>query len=108
MERKHFYKSIEELLREWPIFNYTKEELEKIAQLSKERNEELTIRIWGREYATFHPDGGIDPFEHEEIEEDGTLKMPPENDKGIIYEFRLVEEEGILQIQKKVKMKIKL
>ena len=108
MTEHHYYNSVDQLFNDWPIFDYTKEELQKIVQLSKERNEKLTIRIYGREYATFHPDGGIDPFEVDEIKKDGNLKMPPRHDKGVIYEFQFVRKGNFLFQKRKVKMRIKI
>ncbi|MFQ6021072.1 MAG: hypothetical protein ACE5J4_03625 [Candidatus Aenigmatarchaeota archaeon] len=83
------YKSIRELLKDWPMSEYTEEELEKIEQLAKKRNKKLTIRLWGREYATFYPEGGTIVFEFDEFDENGRLKSPPRNDKGVFYEFEL-------------------
>ena len=105
---KPYYASVEELFRDWPMSQYTKEELERISQLSKERNEELTVRIYGRQYATFYPTEGADTFEWEHINKDGSLKMPPRNDKCVLYKFQWIETgKGFIEREKKVKGKLK-
>ena len=88
-EVKGFYKNMEEFLRDYPMFDSKKdiEDFNNYSNKAKKENREVTIHWWGFYYMSFYLDGSVSPFEHEEINENGSLADPPKGRDEYIFRF---------------------